>query len=201
MKTLSIRKMLALGLGCALPLFAVQADEATDLTEGAKVLTSENGLTFKEAKDSPYTALLSKDGLKVDLPAGSQTFVIDFGKLTELAGLSFTNQSAKGTVTFKGAGNLHSADSANWMELSLPQVFDATLGAEHVSFSFAPAEVRYVMVTMNVEQGGEIADLGAMGLGDFETIQAFEGNEQEFEDLVPTQNEGGRIPTPQEVSP
>lgn len=101
-------------------------------------------------------ALLSGDPtVRYPLAAGSSTLTIALPKIENVDSLSFANSGAKGTVTIATSNAKLSADSPQWQKAGEQELSSAAVKAK-----IGPSEAKYVRLTFNVSEPGEIAGFG-----------------------------------------
>ena len=101
-------------------------------------------------------ALLSGDPtVRYPLAAGSSTLLIALPKIENIDSVSFANSGAKGEVSIATSNAKLPADSPQWLKAS-----DQELSGETVKAKIGPTEAKYVRLTFNVTEPGEIASFG-----------------------------------------
>ena len=101
-------------------------------------------------------ALLSGDPtVRYPLAAGSSTLTIALPKIENVDSLSFANSGAKGTVTIATSNAKLPADSPQWQKAGEQELSSAAVKAK-----IGPSEAKYVRLTFNVSEPGEIAGFG-----------------------------------------
>ena len=118
---------------------------------GARVeSTSASGDT------SAAAALLSGDPTaRYSLPAGSSSLLIALPKIENVDSISFTNSGAKGNVSIATSNAKLPADSPQWQKAA-----DEELSGDTVKANIGPSEAKYVRLTFNVTEPGQIGSLG-----------------------------------------
>ena len=118
---------------------------------GAK-LESTAGPTDSQAA----SALLSGDPTaSLRLPAGMTTLLVSLAKIENIDSLAFVNAGAKGQVTIATSNAKLHADSPQWKEAA-----QQDLSGENVKAKIGPSEAKYVRMTFNVTEPGQIAGFG-----------------------------------------
>jgi hypothetical protein len=168
MKTLTSRSI-RFGTACSLALGLAPALSAADLVlQKVPPLTVEQAPAYPEnvarrhlgAKletgDSKAEALLSGDPTaSYSLPAGTTTLLVALPKIENVDSLAFVNAGAKGQVTIATSNAKLPADSPQWKEAA-----QQDLSADSVKAKIGPSEAKYVRLTFNVSEPGQIAGFG-----------------------------------------
>lgn len=92
-------------------------------------------------------------GIKLD--SGRTTLVMRLSATQTLSALSFTNKGAIGHVTFFASSVNLPSNSKRWQQLAV-----TSLGQGEVKSLVRPSDARYLKVTFELTQAGEISDLG-----------------------------------------
>ena len=101
-------------------------------------------------------ALLSGDPtVRYPLPAGSSTLLIALPKIENIDSLAFANSGAKGSVTIATSNAKLAADSPQWQKAA-----EQEISSETVKAKIGPSEAKYVRLTFNMTEPGEIAGFG-----------------------------------------
>jgi hypothetical protein len=158
---------------CSLLIAAVPAMSAADLVlQKVPPLTVEQAPAYPEnvarqhlgAKletaagdtDSSAAALLSGDPTaSLRLPAGTTTLLVSLSKIENVDSLAFMNAGAKGQVTIATANAKLHADSPQWKTAA-----QQDLSSSNVKAKIGPSEAKYVRMTFNVTEPGQIAGFG-----------------------------------------
>ena len=107
--------------------------------------------------DSKATAaLLSGDPTaSLRLPAGTTTLLVSLSKIENVDSLAFVNGGAKGQVTIATSNAKLHADSPQWKDAAQQE-----LSSETVKAKIGPSEAKYVRLTFNITEPGQIAGFG-----------------------------------------
>ena len=117
---------------------------------GAKLETAGN--TDSQAA----AALISGDPTaSLRLPSGTTTLLVSLSKIENIDSLAFVNGGAKGEVTIATANAKLHADSPQWKNVAQQE-----LSSEAVKAKIGPSEAKYVRLTFNVTEPGQIAGFG-----------------------------------------
>ena len=118
---------------------------------GAKLETAPGNTDSKAIE-----ALLSGDPTaSVRLPAGTTTMLVSLSKIENVDSLAFVNAGAKGQVTIATANAKLHADSPQWKTAA-----QQDLSSDNVKAKIGPSEAKYVRLTFNVTEPGQIAGFG-----------------------------------------
>jgi hypothetical protein len=106
--------------------------------------------------DSKAEALLSGDPTATyPLPAGTTTLLVALSKIENVDSLAFLNAGAKGQVTIATSNAKLPADSPQWKNAAQQE-----LSSDAVKAKIGPSEAKYVRLTFNVTEAGQIAGFG-----------------------------------------
>ena len=118
---------------------------------GAKLETAPGDTDSKAT-----AALLSGDPTaSLRLPAGTTTMLVSLSKIENVDSLAFVNAGAKGQVTIATSNAKLHADSPQWKTAA-----EQDLSSENVKAKIGPSEAKYVRLTFNVTEPGQIAGFG-----------------------------------------
>ena len=118
---------------------------------GAKLETAAG-----DADSTAAAALLSGDPTaSLRLPAGTTTLLVSLSKIENVDSLAFVNAGAKGQVTIATANAKLHADSPQWKT-----AVEQDLASENVKAKIGPSEAKYVRMTFNVTEPGQIRGFG-----------------------------------------
>jgi hypothetical protein len=117
---------------------------------GAKLESTGTGV------DSRAEALLSGDPTATySLPAGTTTLLVALSKIENVDSVAFVNAGAKGQVTVATSNAKLPADSPQWKNAAQQE-----LSTDAVKAKIGPSEAKYVRLTFNVNEPGQIAGFG-----------------------------------------
>ena len=169
MKTFTSRSI-QFGTACSLVLGLAPALSAADLVlQKVPPLTVEQAPAYPEnlarhhlgAKletngDGKAEALLSGDPTaSYSLPAGTSTLLVALPTIENVDSLAFMNAGAKGQVTIATSNAKLPADSPQWKEAAQQELSGYALKAK-----IGPSEAKYVRLTFNLTEPGQIAGFG-----------------------------------------
>ncbi|HSH38529.1 MAG TPA: hypothetical protein VK993_07065 [Chthoniobacterales bacterium] len=118
---------------------------------GAKLETAPG-----DSDNKAMAALLSGDPTaSVRLPSGTTTFLVSLAKIENVDSLAFVNAGAKGQVTIATSNAKLHADSPQWKTAAQQE-----LSSDTVKAKIGPSEAKYVRLTFNVTEPGQIAGFG-----------------------------------------
>ena len=156
---------------CSLLLGAAPAMSAADLVlQKVPPLTVEQAPAYPEnlarrhlgakletaSGDAKAEALLSGDPTATySLPAGTTTLTVALPKIENVESLAFLNAGAKGQVTIATSSAKLPADSPQWKESAKQE-----LSSDAVKANIGPSEAKYVRLTFNVSEPGQIGGFG-----------------------------------------
>ena len=165
-----ISRSIQFGTACSLVLGLAPALSAADLVlQKVPPLTVEQAPAYPEnlarrdlgAKletngDSNAEALLSGEPTaSYSLPAGTTTLLVALPKIENIDSLAFVNAGAKGQVTIATSNAKLPADSPQWKDAAQHE-----LSGNAVNAKIGPSEAKYVRMTFNVTEPGQIAGFG-----------------------------------------
>ena len=129
-----------------------------------------------ETGDSKAEALLSGDPTATyALPAGTTTLLFALSKIENVDSLAFLNAGAKGQVTIATSNAKLPADSPQWKTAAEEDL------ASSVKAKIGPSEAKYVRLTFNVSEPGQIAGFGLYStptVSDFTAPRTLSSTEQ-----------------------
>lgn len=121
---------------------------------GAKIeIVSDRG-NAGEA-NAAISALLSGDpAASYTVPAGKTTLLVALSKIENIESVSFSNAGAKGTVQIATSNAKVASDSPQWRSAAELQL------TTDVEAKVEPGEAKYVRLTFNVSEPGQLSNLG-----------------------------------------
>lgn len=108
------------------------------------------------ADSQAAAALISGDPTaSLRLPSGTTTLLVSLSRIENIDSLGFVNGGAKGQVTIATANAKLHADSPQWKNVAQQE-----LSSDAVKAKVGPSEAKYVRLTFNVTEPGQIAGFG-----------------------------------------
>jgi hypothetical protein len=89
------------------------------------------------------------------LPTGNKTLLITLSKIENIDSISFSNHGVRGNVAIATSNSKLPSDSSQWHVVSQQE-----LTSEAVQAKIGPSEAKYVMLSFDVTEPGQIAGLG-----------------------------------------
>jgi hypothetical protein len=108
---------------------------------------------------SAETALLGSDPtVGYTLAPGKTTILLSLSEIENISSISFLNKGVSGNLTISTSSARLAADSPQWV-----QVAQQPIAGEAVKATVGPTEAKYVRVTFDTAQAGEISGFGVYG--------------------------------------
>jgi len=151
---------------------------------GARV----DAVTTSTEVKADVSALLSSDPTTTcSLAQGRTTVVLAFSKIENIGGIALTNNGAKGSIAVATSSAKLPANSPQWHD-----ALKKELSADGLEAKIGPGEAKYVRLTFDLTQGGQIGGFGVYEDDSFSLAQvsASGGTESSADDSAIEQQDG-----------
>ena len=122
---------------------------------GARVEAAGNGEASADLQAADVALLSGDPAASYAHPVGKTTLIVALAKIENVDSISFTNEGAKGSVTIATANAKLAPDSPQWHSAASHE-----LTSEGLKSKVGPNEAKYVRLTFDVTEPGQIAGFG-----------------------------------------